>query len=326
MASAIKFMENEREIQMIAHEAFIRRASEINAPFMLKGSYVTRQYFANPADRIPNDLDYVCLNKFFDPNQAEEFFTDWVAKVTEIENDDGVKFRSFRENEFWRMIDYAMADDFPTVNTDILCWVDEKSCEFSLDLSFNLDIPIPAVSLEYKPLRGDVFTISQTVPLALQTSWKLHQTLVRPRFKDIFDLIHLLKHSDFNEEVLDQALKALSAECEADNVDVHRLVFALTENLEKLFLPAKIDSQWAMWRRSEFYSGNFKYELDSHHITDAEKLPKDMETFQKEFKNALENAGFTIERIKNLPATQKTIIQELKNTSTIIERLINFFT
>ena len=67
-------MEKDNEIkrkEMIAHEAFIRRAVEINMPFMLKGSYVTRQYFDKITDRIPNDLDFVYLH-FLNNEQLTE--------------------------------------------------------------------------------------------------------------------------------------------------------------------------------------------------------------------------------------------------------------
>src|SRR4051812_43337845 len=103
----------EKIMQMIAYEAFIRRASELNLPFMLKGSYVTRQYFPNPNDRIPNDLDWVYLQSLQDVEDARRKFDNWVIQVTETSQKDGVRFQSFKENAFWRMIDYAMADDFP---------------------------------------------------------------------------------------------------------------------------------------------------------------------------------------------------------------------
>lgn len=48
-------------IELLAYEAFIRRASELGLPFMLKGSYVTRQYFTDPALRTPHDLDWVYM-------------------------------------------------------------------------------------------------------------------------------------------------------------------------------------------------------------------------------------------------------------------------
>src|SRR5687767_5705880 len=114
----------EKRSAIIAYEAFIRRAAALDLPFMLKGSYVTRQYFSDPEDRIPNDLDWVYLNRLEYKDDATGAFDEWMIMISEMYENDGVHFRSFRENKFWRMIDYAMADDFPTVNTDLDCWVD----------------------------------------------------------------------------------------------------------------------------------------------------------------------------------------------------------
>src|SRR4028118_2026916 len=90
-------------IAMLAYEAFLRRASEVDLPFMLKGSYVTRQYFADPTERIPNDLDWVYLHPLSDAEEARKVFDHWVTQVTETYERDGVQFQSFRENAFWRM-------------------------------------------------------------------------------------------------------------------------------------------------------------------------------------------------------------------------------
>ena len=38
-------------------EAFMKRASELDMPFMVKGSIITRQYFPNPEMRKVADLD-----------------------------------------------------------------------------------------------------------------------------------------------------------------------------------------------------------------------------------------------------------------------------
>ena len=67
----------------------------------------------------------------------------------------------------------------------------------ALDISFNLEIDQEAIPLIYKLLEGEPFILSHTPPLALQVAWKLHQCLVRPHFKDMFDLIYLLNHEDF---------------------------------------------------------------------------------------------------------------------------------
>lgn len=302
------------EIEMVAHEAFIKRAAEIDAPFMLKGSYVTRQYFDKPEDRRPNDLDWVCLENFADPNDAEDFFSDWAAKVTAVEKDDGVKFRSFRENEFWRMIDYAMADDFPTVNTDILCWVDEKPCEFSFDLSFNLDITVPPISLTYRPLRGKIFEVPQTVPLPLQISWKLHQTIVRPRFKDIFDLIYLMNYPAFDREMRNQTLQALAMECNAGDVNKDSVKKVFSGDLSKIYSASNIEREWTLWRHQNNSYGLLPFSYGfAKHITDADKLPMTWKVFEEKFKAALLNAGITPQLVEEMPINSKpTLLDHLK--------------
>ena len=233
---------------MIAHEAFIRRAAEVNFPFLLKGSYITRQYFPANIPRIPADLDWVYMHYFEEKTDAAKIFSDWVTAITEVDLNDAVKFRSFRENDFWRMIDYAMADDFPTVNTDILCWVNDEEIEFDLDISFNLDIEQAPVPLLYRPMQGGPFLVPNTAPLSLQIAWKIHQTLVRPRFKDLFDLTYLLKNDSFNDEILAACLQALVNECAADNIDLKRLSYFLNYDFGKLFPLDSIEKNWNNWR------------------------------------------------------------------------------
>jgi len=289
---------------MIAYEAFIRRASEIKLPFMLKGSYVTRQYFPAGVDRFPADLDWVYMDYLEHEADAEQLFTDWVTQVTELELNDDVKFRSFKENEFWRMMDYAMADDFPTVNTDLLCWVNNEEIEFTLDISFNLDIPEPTVSLLYQPIQGELFTVPDTVPLSLQVSWKVHQTLVRPRFKDLFDLIYLLKHPSFNQQTLTACLQALINECKADNIDLIKLNYFLTGQFERLFPINSIKGNWELWRHKidtkDFFRSS-SWGEGAEFVTDVTKLPAKLDDFLLQLSDSLKQAGLVIELMNCLP-------------------------
>jgi len=300
---------------MLAYEAFIRRASEVNMPFMLKGSYVTRQYFKDPSNRLPGDVDWVYLDPLFRQQEADNIFDEWLCKVTELEMFDDVNFRSFKENAFFRRIDYAMAEDFPTVNTDLWCWVDgEELDSLFLDISFNLDVEAEPVPLLYKPLRGKPFTIPHTAPLCLQVSWKLHQTLVRPRFKDIFDLIHLLQHPDFDSNMLQLSLQALVNECNADNIDNKRLNLLLSGQLEKLFLKNSVMEVWDFWRHKRrgvnldlMYSDRY-----AEDITDVSLLPYNFSVFKDSFMEALSKAGFHPSLIDDLPASTKQLKQTVK--------------
>ncbi|MCE3229081.1 MAG: hypothetical protein K0S32_3632 [Bacteroidetes bacterium] len=320
-------MDQEKQIELLAYEAFLRRASELKLPFMLKGSFVTRQYMPNTSIRVPNDLDWVYMDNLSDIDDAKEKFNAWATAVTELKMDDNFRFRSFSENAFWRMIDYAMADDFPTINTDIKYYYTDKSKEneitgnISFDLSFNLDIEVPPVPLLYNPLEGDAFIVPYTVPLALQISWKIHQSLVRPRFKDLFDLMYLLKHETFNAETRTQALQALVNECSADNVDLKKLEYLLSGNWEPIFPNAvihKSDSSskgsslyetWDYWRYKKKIVGNYGDNIllyeDASVITNPDTLPYNLDVFKKNVLDAFEFAGFASSILHNLPSVTR---------------------
>ncbi len=293
--------------RMLAHEGFLRRAAALDLPFMLKGSYVTRQYMDNPDERIPGDLDWVYLGHLPDGEEVESRFNAWAIAVTDEVMHDGIEFKPFRNNAFWRMVDYAMDDDFPTVNTDIECNVDGTAFyDFSLDVSFNLPVEVPPVPLLYKPLRGEPFILPYTVPLALQVSWKLHQTLVRPRFKDMFDLIYLLRHPDFDNIALAQAIQALVNECAADKVDLKRLGSLLDGDAALLFPGYSMKEQWSYWRhKKELRYTNQKYYESAALITDPAQLPELLPSFLEQFNTALSQAGLGRHLMNTLPAPER---------------------
>ncbi|MBN9298516.1 MAG: nucleotidyl transferase AbiEii/AbiGii toxin family protein [Filimonas sp.] len=285
-------------LEQIACDAFIRRAAEVNLPFALKGSYLTRQYFENPEDRIPADLDWIYLNKIKDPETAREEFDKWMIAITELPLHDNVSFRSFRENQFWRMMDYAMADDFPTVNTDFKCWANGIELDISLDISFNLPIQDVPVALEYRPVQGTPFNVSYTIPLNLQIAWKIHQTLVRPRFKDLFDLTHLVQHPTMNKNVLQKAIEALKEECKADNVKQEKIDNFFTYKIAKLFTGASIDAAWKQWRHNG--PGWGLHEQRVAFIFDNNTVPEDLSVFLQQFESNMRNAGFDMTIIEQV--------------------------
>lgn len=221
-------MTNHHENILIAVEGYLRNASYVDAPFMVKGSIITRQFFPNPAIRYVQDLDWVYLEKVNKVALAGNIFSKWVIEVTENNRDENVWFRSFRDNNFWRdaCLDYLMPDDFPTINTDLYCIVKDKHLidVLDMDISFNLDIDFPPEEMIYQPVLGEAFKIDKVSPYCLQVSWKLHQLLVRPRLKDIFDLIYLLQHQRFNKEELEKIIFALKKECRKSDIEVGGLM------------------------------------------------------------------------------------------------------
>jgi len=279
--------------EMLAYEAFIRRAAEIDMPFMLKGSYVTRQYFNDPMNRIPADMDWLYTAPINDISAAEDAFSNWATAVTEHVMHDGVVFTSFNKHAFWRMLDYAMADDFPTVNTDLSCTVEgEELGQLQLDISFNLPVDVPPVPLLYKPLSGKPFIIPYTAPIGLQVAWKLHQTLVSLRWKDIFDLINLLQHPLYNEEAVEQTVHALINECLKDNINLYQINI-LTTDFEDLFRPISLNDSWNLWRHKQSLSSTLSVYDYAENITNAALLPYNLSVFKQQFTDGLRKSGFT---------------------------------
>lgn len=225
--------------QLVILEALLRRISLVNMPFVLKGSLLTRQYLENPDIRYVNDIDFLYLGKINDAQEANEIFTNWMIQVTEMDLNDGIQFRSFREINFWGYIDYAMTDDFPTVYTDLEYWfVDdpENVRWLELDVSFNLELEMEPVPLEYRPVFGERFVVPYSVPLPIQVAWKLHQTIVRPRFKDLYDLKYLLSHPSYDEQALQVTLQTLVNECSLEpEITKEQIKKVLVDDLTDLY-------------------------------------------------------------------------------------------
>ncbi|SEW39827.1 nucleotidyl transferase AbiEii/AbiGii toxin family protein [Chitinophaga arvensicola] len=280
---------------MLAIEGLIRRAAALQVPLMLKGSMLSRQYFKDPTVRYTHDVDWVYLDPLIDQEHAVSKLDPMMIAITESKEFDGIRFRSFRENQFWRKIDYAMADDFPTINTDILTFIGEEEVEIrSVDISFNLEIDPAAVPLTYVPLTGEPFVIPYTAPLALQVSWKLHQTLVNPRLKDLFDLTHLLQHPQFTAETRAQTIRALLSECRRDRLPAVNLAYLASGQIHLLFTKEPLQKTWNFWRLGLFeYNGNIsEYSAPFWNITDADKLPLTVEDFIQDFYTQFYAAGF----------------------------------
>jgi hypothetical protein len=302
--------------ELLALEAFARRAAQVEQPFMLKGSLITRQYLGPQelelAERRVADMDWVYLIKVKTDNviPLRAVLDNWVQAITEVDIDDGIRFRNFSENQFWRMIDYAMDDDFPTVNTDLLLWIGDEEFEISLDVSLNLNIDLPPVPLLYQPVMGEAFNLPYTVPLALQIAWKLHQTIIRPRFKDLLDLTRLLKNNTIDTAAVWQALQA---ESQHDKADMSRLKLLLdiddvkapglsrhpvfinkVKNYRKEWVtPSSLDEAWKYWR----YPGSRNCTV----ITGAEStvyyvdnLPAEVGVFLKELADELQHSGLAL--------------------------------
>lgn len=276
---------------LIAQEAFLRRASIVaDKQFMLKGSHVTRHYFDNIHERLPADLDFVCLTPLPDHATAHNVLSAWVEQVTSTVVDDGVQFVKFSEDEFWRRIDYAMNDDFPTVNTDLACYIDGEPHDCWLEVSFNLPVGDAMVSLTYDTPTGK-FCYPYTVGLHYQLAWKLHQTLVRPRFKDIYDLTHLVRHA--TPQVRGEALQELVDECYRDNIGKERILALFDYDINQTFGVGENLFDKILGKQLANQALRFAYHKEYHTLKAfCPKLPKDVVTLWTDFVRVMQEKGF----------------------------------
>ncbi len=226
-------------LNLLAFEGFLRRSVDLEEKFILKGSLLTRQYLQDKTIREALDLDYIYGDFIDKDGDAESIFTDWVTKVTETSVKDNIEYRSFKENEFWRSIDYAMHDDFPTTNTDLTCSVNGFEIPVvELDISWNLPLQENPIPFLYKPVKGEAFVIPYSVPLPTQIAWKLHQSIVRPRAKDLIDIILMLQSNKLTKEQIATIGQVLVSECLKDKIDHLRLNY-FTEGRVSEFLIEK---------------------------------------------------------------------------------------
>ena len=276
--------------RLIAMEAFLRRTAQFQQPLMLKGSLLTRQYFPDPTRRLPGDLDFVLLPAQASAQMAADFLSKWVQAVTTAESYDGITFAPFSKNCFWRDVDYAMNDDFPTINTDLTCHVDGEEIELSLDVSFNLNLTLNARPLSFHT-PFDSFVLPYITPLQQQIAWKLHQMLVRPRFKDIYDLGFLAQAVQSPKKVR-QTLAALAEECARDGIGRAEMLKIFAYDAAQIFIKPNMQKAWYEQKQ---------YGLAAQCLD----LPPSPEALFAWFAEHMRAAGFTHENIEQMLAEMR---------------------
>lgn len=188
------------------------------------------------------------------------------------------------------MIDYAMDDDFPTVNTDVLAWVGKSEYEISsMDVSFGLKLMPAPQRLDYRPQFGYPFTLPMACPLELQLAWKLHQCLVRPRFKDIFDLTMLLRENAVDSKVIWQSLLD---ECRHDGTPVERFDWLLDGSIRQHpGWSGRVANDFQGWRNDP---GFYSWEPPLARIYVGETtVPQTLDEFLAGLAEELKRTGFT---------------------------------
>lgn len=139
---------------------------------------------------------------------------------------------------------------------------------------------------------------------------------MRPRFKDLFDLLHLLRHASFTPEVREQALASLAEECRADRTDLNRLNWLLAGQLGPLFTKPSLADSWASWRHNNILAPHWQkkadgtrfYYFDGHakDITDPLLLPESLHEFAQLLHHTFVQVGF--EQSTSLTGTDEAVL------------------
>lgn len=237
------------------YEAMLRIISQQHFPFMLKGSFLLARVYPEPLKRlaITEDIDFVYLKPLKDPlgdklNFREHFYdyyaviADELSKLTWVAESDlqpCLDNEGRYEGESY-LVDYAMEDDFVTAGTTIAFCNEAKYWQdFDIEMTMNLPLFVAPESIAYQPFGGgESFVVPYAASHEVQAAWKLHQSLVRLRPKDILDLGYLLPHLTFDEETSLRLLKTVLGECQASQ-ESERLINQLKQVLCGDLMPLK---------------------------------------------------------------------------------------
>ena len=110
----------------------------------------------------------------------------------------------------------------------------------------------------YKTSTGKEVTLKNTTPVIYQTAWKMHQILVRPRLKDIDDVIHFLPHIDFEDKNnVEIFFDEIISECELTD---RKTCNTLIDTLKQIFVKQNGAQNFIVGRiadyndRTQYYS------------------------------------------------------------------------
>ena len=258
-------MDYKMEELEIKEELMIYIANHL--PFIVKGSFLTRQYHKDPLARLKSggdiDLIYtgsVCTIPKPDTYDYDTYHTyirevekllkpeliDILYKLEEImtrklelterpqfilELEDLGYDRIFKESNTISLflVNYAADGDFTTVGLEIC----DRKLYVEIDIAIDMPIHFQPETILYKTMTGKKVTLKNTTPLIYQTAWKIHQILVRPRLKDLDDVIRFLPHIDFEDRHnFELFFDEIISECELTD---EKTCKTLIDTLKRLF-------------------------------------------------------------------------------------------
>ena len=139
----------------------------------------------------------------------------------------------------------------------------------------------------------DHFTLPYSVPLAPQIAWKLHQTLVRPRFKDLYDLSYLVQHIQGDANLIEQILEILAAECRRDQIPLRNIRHLFSGNLHDIFCHYDAHSPHVKNLRKDW---NQQRKIDEFSYI-CPQIPDDYQTVFEQYVQSLREAGLTLDNL-----------------------------
>lgn len=275
---------------LYANEGFLRRASMIGSEFMLKGSFLSREYFPSAQYRVPQDLDFVSLSHETNSEFIESTLSKWLNAVTQFPLDDGLVFQPFSVHTSWGIADYQNdITDFETFYNQIRVKLNEQELTLGIDISIHLKLLEPPEPLILKTAIDELY-MPYTAPICTQIAWKLSQSIILPRLKDIYDLSYLVSHIN-HEKMRHQVMQIMLDDIRPIKYCYERIAPFFDYHLKDLFSTApNLNNINTLYK---FYLSQYQNEL-IHYCPYSENH---LDEFNKHFKNAMHNAGFTREWI-----------------------------
>ena len=208
-----------------------------------------------------------------------------------------------------------MNDDFPTTNTDLSCKIDSIEIPvIGLDISWNLPLEQTPVPLDYKPQVGENFTIPFTIPLPTQIAWKLHQSIVRPRAKDLIDIILLLQSNQLDENKLEILSEVYINECIKDKISPLRIIYYASGEVFEFLSKnkGKLDEAYnKYWSLETPFGFEINTAMKLPYLDDMFKIDfafNDVQGLAKAFQKSIVDSGIT----RKIETNYKQKKQEIK--------------
>ena len=294
-----------------------------NLPFIAKGSFLTSQYHKNPQARLLNggDIDLIYNNpnvkmpkppKIFDYDTSISFLReiekllkdeiiDILYKLEEIMTEKFdlterprfiLEYEELGYDRVFKdsgeiglyLVNYAADGDFITVGLYIY--------NTEIDIAIDMPVHFQPETILYKTITGKEVTLKNTTPLIYQTAWKIHQIIVRPRLKDLDDVIRFLPHIDFTDKHNFRLFfYEIISECKlTDSKTCKQLI----ETFKKLFegnqaqkmIVGKIVNDWYMTRYYKYYTDLYGIDYKIERLEDTQKLKNEV---CSDFLNALQS-------------------------------------